>query len=209
METIKCTKCGQMMGAASEACPVCGTPVVQNMTVEAFLAGHNVFRGLAEELTYNLKLQTAKPKNVIETSLDMSKFMDEDDNIRDGLDEDVVYNLMNVPITNVLFREKDGSEVFKGTMNDGATHLMMQFYVTEGTEEFEKFKALDIYPRFDQVKNGKIFTLSIDCGSNAQQAAQLYTQILVTVFNADYNLYNKFMTFDMMSKKKAQKQAIK
>ena len=60
METIKCTKCGQMMGAASEACPVCGTPVAQNMTVEAFLAEHKVFRGLAEELTYNLQLQTAK-----------------------------------------------------------------------------------------------------------------------------------------------------
>ena len=28
METIKCKECGQVMGAASEVCPRCGTPVI-------------------------------------------------------------------------------------------------------------------------------------------------------------------------------------
>ena len=113
METIKCDKCGQVMGAASEACPVCGTPVAQNMTVQAFLNENKTFRGLVEALQENLTLQAKKPKSIIETTLDISKFMDEDDNIKDGYDEDVIYNLMNVPVTNCLFKEHNGTEIFK------------------------------------------------------------------------------------------------
>lgn len=33
METIKCEKCGQVMGATSEACPRCGTPVINETEV--------------------------------------------------------------------------------------------------------------------------------------------------------------------------------
>ena len=113
METIKCEKCGQIMGAASEACPICGTSVAQNMTIQAFLHENKTFRGLVEALQENLTLQAKKPKSIIETALDLSKFMDEDDNIKDGYDEDVIYSLMNVPITNCLFKEHNGMEVFK------------------------------------------------------------------------------------------------
>lgn len=33
METIKCKECGQVMGAASEACPRCGTPVINETDI--------------------------------------------------------------------------------------------------------------------------------------------------------------------------------
>ena len=35
METIKCVKCGCIMGAASEVCPMCGTQVAKQVQVEA------------------------------------------------------------------------------------------------------------------------------------------------------------------------------
>ena len=209
METIKCEKCGQIMGAASEACPVCGTLVAQNMTVQAFLNDNKSFRGLGEALQENIERQLKNPKTMIETTLDISKFMDEDDNIRDGYDEDVVYNLMNVPITNCLFREHNGAEIFAGTMNDGEAHLMMQFYVTEGTEEYDKFKALDTLSLFVEEKNGKIHSYSVDCGNNVELAAETYTKVLMTAFDADYDLYDSFMTVEGTSKKDAQKQAKK
>lgn len=209
MEMIKCEKCGQVMGAASEACPVCGTPVAQNMTVQTFLNENKAFRGLVEALQENLTLQAKKPKSIIETTLDISKFMDEDDNIKEGYDEDVVYNLMNVPVTNCLFKEHNGAETFRGSMNDGLSHLMMQFFVTEGTEEFDKFKGLDISSQFVYDKSGKIHAYSIDCGSNAEFAAEVYTKVLMTAFGADYDLYDTFMTVEGMSKKDAQKQAKK
>ncbi len=210
MKTIKCEKCGQVMGAASEACPVCGTPVAQNITTQAFLNENKTFRGLVEALQENLTMQTKKPKNFIETILDISKFLDEDDNVREGYDDNLVYGeLLNIPITNCLFKEHNGAETFRGSMNDGLSHLMMQFFVTEGTVEFDKFRGLDVFSQFLDEKNGKKHTYSIDCGSNAELAAEMYTKVLMTVFDADYDLYDTFMTIGGMSKKNVQKQAKK
>ena len=86
---------------------------------------------------------------------------------------------------------------------------MMQFFVTEGTDEFDKFKSLDIFSLFVDDRSGKIHTYSIDCGSNAELAAEIYTKVLMTTFDADYDLYDAFMTVEGMSKKDAQKQAKK
>lgn len=214
METIKCKECGQVMGAASEACPVCGTPVAQNMTVQAFLSDNKTFRGLVEALQENLTLQAKKPKNYIETILDITKFIDEDYNVREGYDWNYVYGeIMNIveffPITNCLFKQHDGAEIFKGSMNDGLSHLMMQFFVKEGTEEFGKFKGLDIFSQFVDNKSGKKHTYSIDCGSNAELAAEIYTKVLMTVYNADFETCDKFTTWSHGSKKKNQKKARK
>ena len=68
METIKCVKCGCIMGAASEVCPMCGTAVAPKVSTQSDTLNKSViFNGLIEALEENVTLQMKNSQVVVET----------------------------------------------------------------------------------------------------------------------------------------------
>ncbi len=205
METIKCTECGCVMGVASESCPACGAPVInqkeKNMTIdiqqkdsteiETMPKGEmTAFAGLVEELENNLSIQKAKPLQMVDTYIN---FWAKNMNVREELKD--IYETICMPITNCVFSQYDGEEVFKGSLNDEQPHLMMQLVFTDFGEELDRFKQLDCYKLFHMDKdNSGLLYYSIDCGADAQQAAEIFTAIHVSVFDAPFDLINSFIT---------------
>lgn len=220
METIKCTECGCVMGASSEVCPACGTHVVKQveksmteetqqppLEIETITTPEEemaVFVGLVEELQNNLSIQRAKPSQMVDTYIN---FWDKDMTVRKDLND--FYEIASIPITNCVFSHYDGEEVFKGSLNDGQPHLMMQFFFTDFGDELDRFKQLDCYKLFHMDKdNSGLLYYSIDCGEDAQEAAEIFTAIYVRVFDAPFNLINSFITDKKGdSKKEAAKDA--
>ncbi len=220
METIQCIKCGCVMGAASEVCPACGTPVIKQVekrmteetqqhpleieTITTPKEEMAVFVGLVEELQNNLSFQRTKPSQMVDTYIN---FWDKNMNVREDLKE--VFETECIPITNCVFSHYDGEEVFKGSLNDGQPHLMMQLIFTDFGEELDRFKQLDCYKLFHMEKdNSGLLYYSIDCGEDAQNAAEIFTAISVRVFDAPFNLIDSFITDKKGdSKKEAAKDA--
>lgn len=193
METIKCTECGCVMGAASEVCPACGTSIINqvgnNMAdelqqypreTEAITKAEErmtTFVSLVDELQHNLSLQRSKPTQMVDTYI---SFWDETMNVRKELKD--IYETICIPITNCVLRHYDGEEVFKGSINDGQPHLMMQLIFTDFGEELDRFKQLDCYKLFHMEKdNSGLLYYSIDCGEDVQKAAEIFTAIHVSV----------------------------
>ena len=199
METIKCVKCGCIMGAASEVCPMCGTAVAPKVSTQSDTLNKSVvFNGLIEALEENVTLQMKNPQVVVETEVDCSQF----DN-----DDDIYMSQIHFPIRN--FSIKDCDKRLVDTHNDGQVHLIMQFHLSEGTDEFEKFKALESFTMFVDEKSGMEHTFTTDCGKEIEKAAIIFTSVLMSVYGAEYDLHNKYHNNTGTKKKEISKKASK
>lgn len=215
METIKCEKCGQVMGAASEACPRCGTKIVkvepQTQLEEVAVEKQpqqskiqTIFTGLEAELNNNLDFQRANPQKMVKTCINI---YDENMNVKEGY-EDAHEIGAGYTITNCVFSPQDGSEVFTGTLNDNKPHLMMQFQFMDFLDEYSNFKKLDCFSLFtEEEANGQLF-YSIDCEDDARKAAEIFTEVLVEAYGAELSTFDSFFTDKQgCSKEKAQQEA--
>ena len=139
------------------------------------------FRGLVEALRENVELQVSKPGKVVETTGGYTlclRYMEHCDS-----DCRMLFSHLSVPkIMNCLFG-RYGEAVFEGTGKDGWAHLMMQFCVKEGTGQYEKFRALEVYPDFEDKEYYEFRILSIDCKDDVERAAKIYTQVLTTIYD--------------------------
>lgn len=125
-------------------------------------ADYNPYDELVRELQRNLSLQDSNPDKVVLTEFD------------------------DAEIISCLFR-KNGKEFFKGTKNDGRRHLMMQFCMDFQSEEYKKFKALEFYDDFTDTEDDVIQILSIDCGDDAERAAEIYISVMTRVFDIRFS----------------------
>lgn len=215
MKTIKCENCGQVMGAASEACPKCGTKIIQveRQTQAEEVAVEkqpqqsevqNIFTGLEAELNNNLDFQRANPKKMAKTCINI---YDENMNIKEGY-EDAHEIGAGYAISNCVFSPQDGSEVFTGTLNDNKPHLMMQFQFVDFLDEYANFKRLDCYSLFTEEVAGEQLFYSLDCGDDARKAAEIFTKVLVGAYGAKITTFDSFFTDKKgCSKEEAQQEA--
>ena len=197
METIKCVKCGCIMGATSEICPMCGTAVVSKVSSDT-LNKSVIFNGLIEALEENVKLQMKNLQVVVETEVDCSQF----DN-----DDDIYMRQIHFPIRNFSIRDCSNHSI--DIHNDGLVHLIMQFHLTEGTDEFKKFKELESFAMFVDEESGKEHTFTVDCEKDVEKAAIIFTSVLMSVYGAEYDLHNKFYNHADTKKKEVQRKASK
>lgn len=215
MKTIKCEKCGQVMGAASEACPRCGTKIIkaeyQTQLEEAVVEEQSqqgevqtTFTGLEAELKNNLDFQRANPKKMVKTYINI---LDDNMNIKEGY-EDAHEIGAGYDISNCVFSPQDGSEVFAGTLNDNKLHLMMQFQFVDCIDEYANFKKLDCFSLFTEELAGEQLFYSLDCGDNASKAAEIFTKVLVGAYGAKITTFDSFFTDKKgCSKDEAQQEA--
>lgn len=215
METIKCEKCGQVMGAASEACPKCGTKIIkadyQTQVEEVEVEEQpkqgevqTIFTGLEAELNNNLDFQRANPNKMVKTCIDI---LDDNMNIKEGY-EDAHEIGAGYAISNCVFSPQDGSEVFAGTLNDNKPHLMMQFQFVDFLDEYANFKKLDCFSLFTEELAGEQLFYSLDCGDNASKAAEIFTKVLVGAYGAKITTFDSFFTDKKgCSKEKGQQEA--
>lgn len=162
------------------------------------------FPNLEAELNNNLSIQRANPQRMVETHINI---FDENMKVKEGY-EDAHELGAGYTITNCVFSPKDGKPVFEGTLNDGEPHLMMQFLFPNFGEEYDNFKRLDCYGLFTVEESNGLLYYSLDCGEDANKAAEIFTKVLEETFGVSNDFYDSFFTDKKgKSKDKAAKEA--
>ncbi len=193
---IKCKKCGCEMSTMSESCPMCGTPTHEESNVENKLftttqdsTDSCIFKGLVEALKENLELQM-KYNNEVSTMVDYSAFMDENGDIC------AEYDYMNIDlqseniITSALF-SSNGDELTP-SIHTNLPHLVVYFSFND--EQLQKFRNLSVASQFVQLDEDGRYKCFVDCYSDVEMAAKLYSIVLQGVFGTAYDAVSEYST---------------